>query len=571
MTTVAWRLAAALAVLFGALCASAVPAGAHAVLLGSDPADESVLGESPRAIVLRFSEPVSLVRDGFSVFDARGERVAGGDPLSAGTEVSLPVPTLSEGTYIVSWRVLSGDSHPISGSFLFSVGAVHDVDQGTLDRIASGEERQIWEVLGGLSRFLSYLGALVASGVVFFLLLVDRRAAARALLRAVRVSAVLVAVGGVLGAISQGALAAAGTVGLLPPLDDLSDAARSTLGLASAVLAAGMLMLAVLVGRLLSGAEVDASSEPAVAPDPGRPPWPGLLGWLLVVVALVSLASFALVGHNRTTDPVWLVSLVDVVHLVTGALWVGGVFALLLSLRTSREGGASAPTGAGVVQRFSTVATFSLIGVALAGGALSSTQLESPLEITESTYGVVLLAKLVVVLIAVTGGAYNRFWLVPRIVAVDRDDASGAWHELRQSVAMEAVALVLVLGATAALVNITPPGNEVVYEPFAARIEMGDGELDVVVLPARAGQNELHITYLGADGLPEGGTGEMALAFSQPERNLEPITREARLLGEGHWIYEGGEMAFEGEWQIRFTLLLDSFTDARATLEVPIR
>ena len=118
----ALRLVTAAAACLLALLASAAPAAAHASLVSTDPVDGTVLAESPGQATLTFDERVSLPPDGVQVFDADGKPVT--SPASASdvlVTVDLP-DQLGDGTYVVVWRVVSADGHPVAGSLTFSVG-----------------------------------------------------------------------------------------------------------------------------------------------------------------------------------------------------------------------------------------------------------------------------------------------------------------------------------------------------------------------------------------------------------------------------------------------------------------
>jgi len=99
------------------------PVWGHAQFVASDPAADTILEQSPHEIVLTFSQAVTPVTvtlvgpDGATV-----ETV--GDVEANGERVVLPVTApLSGGEYLVSYRVLSGDSHPISGGFRFAMAS----------------------------------------------------------------------------------------------------------------------------------------------------------------------------------------------------------------------------------------------------------------------------------------------------------------------------------------------------------------------------------------------------------------------------------------------------------------
>src|SRR5690554_6913179 len=109
----------------------------HASLLGTTPADGEHLESSPSEVVLEFSEPVGLVEGGTTLHSADSEPVVL-SPQASGNSVSIPLEPLEDGAYIVQWRVISADAHPISGTVSFTVG---DASAGG---IAVNEELPGW-------------------------------------------------------------------------------------------------------------------------------------------------------------------------------------------------------------------------------------------------------------------------------------------------------------------------------------------------------------------------------------------------------------------------------------------
>src|SRR2546426_5285909 len=97
-------------------------AHAHAVLSNSHPADGAVLREAPREVVLRFNEPVAPVM--LRVLDIEAKAVADGSQARIENEtLRLALPAdLPNATYVVTYRVISLDSHPVSGTIVFSLG-----------------------------------------------------------------------------------------------------------------------------------------------------------------------------------------------------------------------------------------------------------------------------------------------------------------------------------------------------------------------------------------------------------------------------------------------------------------
>ena len=110
--------------------ATAGPAAAHASLVSIDPADGARLDESPSQVTLTFSEHVSAALGGVQVLDTTGATVHVGAARVDGTKVLVDLqPHLPDGTYVVTYRVVSADGHPVRGGSVFGVGEV-TVDDG---------------------------------------------------------------------------------------------------------------------------------------------------------------------------------------------------------------------------------------------------------------------------------------------------------------------------------------------------------------------------------------------------------------------------------------------------------
>ncbi|MGC5221884.1 copper resistance protein CopC [Micromonospora sp. DT81.3] len=112
----------------------ASPAFAHDELVSSDPAAGSVLTEAPAAVLLTFSAELTTGEGAteVQVLDAAGTVVNDGDALTEGTTVTQPLfPDLENGAYRVLWKVVSGDGHPISAEFAFTVEAAQPVPTAT--------------------------------------------------------------------------------------------------------------------------------------------------------------------------------------------------------------------------------------------------------------------------------------------------------------------------------------------------------------------------------------------------------------------------------------------------------
>src|SRR5690606_39917329 len=87
------------------LAGFATPAGAHASLVSTDPADGATVDAPPETVTLTFTEPVSLGAGGVEVLDDSGEPVHEGEAVARDRQVTVGMrPDLDEGTYVISYR-----------------------------------------------------------------------------------------------------------------------------------------------------------------------------------------------------------------------------------------------------------------------------------------------------------------------------------------------------------------------------------------------------------------------------------------------------------------------------------
>ena len=159
-------------------------AEAHANLVESDPAVNSVLPASPDGVTIRFTEPLEPTLSEIRVIDARGRGVDSGDSAVDPNDphlMSVSVETLENGTYTVAWKNVSTvDGHRVRGAFVFSVAepvspsaSPADLDQPLLQSPAEPVVRwlillDILSVVGGMT-FLVFVArpALAAPDVQF--------------------------------------------------------------------------------------------------------------------------------------------------------------------------------------------------------------------------------------------------------------------------------------------------------------------------------------------------------------------------------------------------------------------
>ncbi|RKN44537.1 copper resistance protein CopC [Micromonospora endolithica] len=541
------RAAVLLALVLAALCgtlAPASPASAHAVVVATTPQRDAVLGYAPREVLVTFSEPVSPVPGRVQVLAPDGKRIDTGGPRVRGTtmRIALRVPGRPLGTYLVSYRVISADGHPVAGSFTYSAGA----PSATPPRPADADGSPGGPLVPA-ARYLGYLGLVAAVGppLLAVALWPRRRSRSGALVLA-RVGLGLVAVATAATWVGQAAQAVGAPVRRLSP-EDL--AAVGTGGTA-----------AVLVVRLaLVG--VAAILLPAVV----RGTAGGRRTALLALVGLAGFATWPLAGHP-VASPLPAVSIVlATIHVAAVAVWLGGLLTLtVFLLRRTHE-----RVLARVLPVWSRWATVAVGWLLIAGLGQAAIELGRPAALLDSAYGRLLGAKAALLAVVLVVAAGQRRLIRLRV-------AAGRTRWVVRAAGAELAATAVVLALTAVLVQ-TPPGRTAGTEAARATREGVARSLSTDLLtvqfdvyPARAGElNSLHAYVYTPEAVPQ-PVVEWTVTAALPGAGIEPITVDVDA-PEPHHGSAALRLPVPGDWTLRITARISDIDQSTVTATVPVR
>ena len=573
------RALAVLALLGGWLAlsvAGAAPALAHATVASSTPADSARLDAMPATVTVTFTESVSAQAGFLKVVDAKGEEVSEGAPTSSGPDVTVRLRSgLGDGSYIVSYRIVSADSHPISGAYAFVVGdgplvaASGAVIGGSTDPVVSG--------VFTIARWLSFAGIVVFGGLAFVVLCWP---AGRTDARARRViwgGWAAATAGAVLGLLLQGPYAS-GT-GLLD-LFDLT-ALQTTLGTTYGRMLCGRLVLlgalAVLTVRMLR--EPEQVPEKARARDED----------LAAICGLGVLATYGGVGHAAAGSQPTLALLSDTTHLAASALWLGGLVLLVACLLPTRRTAELAEA----LPKFSRLALGS-VTVLVGTGIYQSWREVWPVPALWTTgYGQLLIAKVAVVaaIVAVawfSRAAVRRRYVTPVVhalsVAADEDgsggpggsggsavpDDDGLLRGMRRSVGIE-VALGAVVLALAAVLVSTAPARATYVAPVDRTVQLASGgSAAVEVTPAKVGANTVRVTVRDAQGTPV-DAAQVTATVALPAEQIGPLPVGLTKAGTGEYVTTAASLPRPGTWELIIREQKSEFDRDVAQVDVQVR
>lgn len=526
------------------LAGPAQPAAAHAVLVTADPAPGSVLGGSPRQVVLTFSEPVRPVTGRLQVLAPDGKRVTDGTPQSDGNTVVIPirVPDQPLGTYLVSYRIISADSHPVGSGYTFSVGA----PSATVPQVDSDGQRPSVTAAVLATKYVGYVGVVLALGPALLLaLLWPTRVSRRPGELMVRSGLLLIGV------------AAAAGLWVQAPYSTGSRLWEVSFADLRAVLTSGYGL--ALLARLVILVAVAAAVPPVLAGTGGK-----RRGLALIALALAGLSTWPLTGHAMAA-PVPPVSIVaDTVHIAAMGVWIGGLILLgTVLLRRAH------PRVLGrILAAWSRWAAVAVCWLVLAGVVQALMESGTVAALLTTTYGRLVLLKVALVLMLLVAAGYARR-LVNRWSTVRTRQLAG-------TVGVEVALAVVALGVSAVLVQTTPARTAAVeaqalgQDSFAQTLTSSLYTLQFDIYPVQLGEyNTVHAYVYTPEGAPV-RVEEWSMTTALPTQEVEPVTAPLLPIDDNH---AAGSVAFPvpGEWEVRFTIRLSDIDQATVTTTVTVR
>ncbi|MFD5295657.1 copper resistance CopC/CopD family protein [Streptomyces mutabilis] len=400
--TIAPRVRTLVLLLLAAACAllaAAGPASAHAALTGSDPQQGAVVDKAPAQVSLTFSESVSMDDDSLRILDPKGKRVDEGRPSgTGGTTYTVKLHAgLPDGTYTVTYQVVSADSHPVAGAYTFSIGAPSETSVSVYSTDAGGGAVG-W--LYGLGRYVSYAGfTVLVGGAAFVLACWPRGSGVRPVQRLVVSGWLALTAATLLLLLLRGSYTSSGKFEDVFDLSLLGEVLQTKPGAALVsrllLLAAAALFVAVLFGAYEKREDEEKRDLTFGLAVGGT------------VVAAGLAATWAMSEHASVGLQAGIAMPVDVVHLLAVAAWLGGLTSLLVALYRAP---AETPVSALAVRRFSRVAFGSVVALVVTGTYQSWRQLGSWTAFTDTRYGQLLLVKIALVAVLVGIAYLSRRW-----------------------------------------------------------------------------------------------------------------------------------------------------------------
>ncbi|WP_066516443.1 copper resistance CopC/CopD family protein [Curtobacterium ammoniigenes] len=540
----------ALFVVIAAVLLPAASASAHAVLVRSSPVDGTSVEHAPTTVSLTFDERVQLVPGSARVISATGVRADTGDghTTAAGDQVRIPLRHgLRDGSYIVTWRVVSADTHIVAGSITFGIGA----PAGVAAVSAAGPTSL--DVVATAAQGLSYAGVVLAFGVAAIGAILwpsTLRARRSRALRTVGLAALII--GAVVELFLQGPRAAAtGWPGVLR-LDGIGLTVGSVFGLGLIARIAVLIVAGpVLLGRL------GASGRP------GRRGRVAAARITALTTALAVLVSIALDGHAGVGSGAWLAVPAAVLHLAAMSVWLGGITVIGVVLLPRLRGPHRAPGHSIIVQSLRSWSSLAFLAIAvlIVTGEYQAWRVVQPLPALWTTgYGITLLVKLGFVALAVAAAAIpQRILLRTRRTATD---APILLRTVRRSLIIEATCTALVVATTAVLTAL-PPATTTYGPALSTAIPIGSDRLAVNLSGTHHGPTTMTARLESRTGQPV-TPDSIEATLASPTNGVAAIAVPLHREPDGSFRSTSMTIPLSGRWTITFDVSVTSAFGAAA-------
>ncbi len=534
-------------------------AAAHAYLIKTSPVASGVLDSPPAAVALTYDEAVEPRFAIISVTSAQGtQETTGPVRRSAADPDTLVVPLrprLAEGWYLVYWRAISVDGHPVQGAFTYAVGPnPGPAPQFPVPNVsATAVTPQLL-----IARWVMFISVMVSIGLFALRLAIARPVVRRVpgtSLRPISIAAIgfsllgLIAIPAYLDiSTANDSLRSVFDLGTLVPLFRVTAFGRAYLDLEACF---ALFCLAAWVSLRLDRPERSRRSVAELAANAGA-------GLAAAAVLIVPGAA----GHAAQTSPRGLSLLFDWLHLVSGSLWIGGLLGLLLLWRAVPKH-QRVPVLSVVVPRFSNVALVSVLVLLASGTGATIDHMPALDALWDTSYGVAILVKIGLLSVAVALASGNLLRTKPRLVAAQERPELGA-PASRLLVRLIGAEAIIVAGAvfTAAVLSSLAPPPPTFALQNSALASVGPGRvaetvqragyrLQVLVSPNKAAAPDSFSLRITKGGKPVQGAS-VTLTFNHTEMQMPQQEYQLKETGPGVYSRAAPALVMVGKWALAF-------------------
>jgi copper transport protein len=500
-------------------------------------------------VTVIYSEPIELDFSSLKVFDNNGDQIDNKDSKYYQGENSLVVttPPLESGAYTVTSKVLSKvDGHLVDDAFIFGVGDVK-ID------IPTDKPKSIYDILffpEAGARFPGLVGQTIVLGSVIASMLIWGTQNKNLIRKDIEK----------INSFHHGKFMTLTGIGLMTVFaSNIAMFAIQTLRLETSAIDAIQTtfgtswLIRMIITIILLGIWFWMDRKKQITKKNQIP---------MLLLSLALIGTTTMIGHGTASGQMAAVAL-DYVHNLVAAIWIGGIIYFVFTLLptfSKLDKIAKEKMSLVMIPRFS-IAFIIAIGIVIITGPTLMWLLESDVGvITQSIYGKLIIAKIVIAAIMVGLGSFFQF-KVQKSGEKAIDSKSISVHKrLKRSLKVDVTLGIILLGVVALLANGTLPAGEI-QKVDAQQVLYGfrtiefseSAKFDIEITPFSSGINSILVKITDLDNNQLQDADEVKVKISNPQRNISPIEIPMIKISQEEDTFTEfqGELTFgfSGQWQ----------------------
>ncbi|KXG10650.1 Copper transport protein YcnJ [Anoxybacillus sp. P3H1B] len=518
---------------------------AHAYIVRSTPSENETLARAPSMIRIEFNEEIQdhfyslkLINEAGQSITLNQVRIDKNHPKIL--EANLP-NALSQGTYMIQWRVVSSDGHPVKGTIPFQIGQGGKTETSILPKTKNylPQLDMVW------IRWLFYVSSSLFVGMLFFKQIVEPKQETFSFSFRYNALYWLAYIGMSLSILLSLPLqitveadvpwSKAWSVSFIKKM--ITDSSFGSVWL---------IQIACLGLLLITGSAITYFHQ---RQEKRLKRWVSLS----FIIGMGLLFTKSLLGHTAASPHRMISVLIDFLHLLAASLWLGSLcmIAIILPLELLAKKEKDWHRYWAAIKRFSYWGAIFACGVMMTGAYMSLQQVPTFSALLSTMYGKFLMGKVMLLMMMLLLASIH-IW------------ARKKGRKLGLSIWGEWGIGIIVLLLAAVLTNLPPataaPG------PFQQTKEVHGYTIVLKVTPNILGTNHFTIHIKNQKGQPVQDIEQVTVTLASKEMDMGENVLQVRGNQSGTYQIQG-MISMAGRWNIHIHALTTSLQSIDADFE----
>ncbi len=539
-------------------------ASAHATPIDYEPEASSLSSSTPKAVRIQFSERIEPSVSNITIFGPDGQDAGNGIPRTDPQDqrlYSTGITDRGEGTYTVSWEVVSADDgHFTKGAFSFSVGKETVAQGGTAGQI---QVQHLTSIPEAITIWIELLGQALVIAALMSLVFLWKRLKKKFGAETAGFSAafekrfaLLIYSGIILIFIGVASYLILKTLDLEQLQNaDFPATFRVFIQTTSGAYACYRVVLAFLFAAAF------LIAKKAIFNESRKSKGVAVLFALIILILLDrTRVSHAAAAHFHPT----LAIFIHAVHLFFKEFWVGAPIAFLVLFMPFLSRAKLSTIKGFAFTQLSKILSVAFVIIGVTGAYIVWLDLKEPANLFTTEWGSRFMLLFIFSGVWLLIRLYHQFVADTYVCRARSNTAAGrrivSWYPY--SLSLEMCIGMTVLLVTSYLIITTPPYASDQFRFEKNSVNQGE-HITLAVHPYES--KEFLVTVAGADGKSEHSLSNLIVTLTNEEKNIGPLVASVEKRFDGGYVFRGNMLSPAGVWRVGVTAQQSAKYDAIAS------